>query len=70
MAATTTSAGSSASTADTSASNTFTGFGGSSTASSKSNAPVRLQALALDFGGKYGLLVVLGGILGGFMVML
>lgn len=70
MAATTTSGGSPASTADTSASNTFTGFGGSSTGSSKSDAPARLQALALGFGGKYGLLVILGGMMGGFMFML
>ncbi|KAL9132629.1 MAG: hypothetical protein Q9175_006201, partial [Cornicularia normoerica] len=59
MAATTTSSGSPASTAGTSASNTFTGFGGSSTASSKSVAPARIQALALGFGRKYSLLIVL-----------
>lgn len=75
MAATTTSSGGgsskTASTSGSSGSNTFTGFGGSSsTASSKSVAPARIQALALGFGGKYGLLVVLGGMMGGFMFML
>lgn len=70
MASTTTSGASHASTATTSASNTFTGFGGSSTASSKSVAPAHIQALALGFGGKYGLLVVFGGMMSGFMFML
>ena len=72
MAATTTSSGGASKTATTSASNTFTGFGGSSTAtaSSKSVAPARIQAFALGFGGKYGLLVVLGGMMGGFMFLL
>lgn len=70
MAATTTSGGSAASTADTTASNTFTGFGGTSTASSQNVASARLQSFALGFGGKYGLLIVLGGVMGGFMFML
>lgn len=70
MAATTTSGGGVASSASNSAGNTFTGFGGSSTASSKSVAPARIQGLALGLGGKYGLLVVLGGMMGGFMFML
>lgn len=70
MAATTTSAGGKASTTGASASDTFTGFGGTSTASSKSVAPARIQALALGFGGEYGLLIVLGGMMGGFMFML
>ena len=71
MTATTTSGGSSSKTASTSATNTFTGFGGSSaTASSKSVAPARIQGLALGFGGEYGLLVVLGGMMGGFMFLL
>ena len=68
MAATATSSKSGASTAGSSASNTFTGFGGSSTAKSVGSA--RIQTLALGFGGKYGLLVVLGGMMGGFMFML
>ena len=72
MAATATSSGGGSSkTASTSGTNTFTGFGGSSsTSSSNSGAPARIQALALGFGGKYGLLVVLGGMMGGFMFML
>lgn len=68
MAATTTSSKSGTSTGGSSASNTFTGFGGSSTA--KSVASAHIQALALGFGGKYGLLIVLGGMMGGFMFML
>ena len=70
MAATTTSGGSSGSATGTTASNTFTGFGGSSSATGKSVAPARTQALALGFGGKYGLFVVLGGMMCGFMLML
>ena len=70
MAATTTSGGSSGSATGTTASNTFTGFGGSSSATGKSVAPARVQALALGFGGQYGLFVVFGGMMGGFMLML
>ncbi|KAL9077816.1 MAG: hypothetical protein Q9161_000188 [Pseudevernia consocians] len=70
MAATTTASKAGSSTAGTSATNTFTGFGGSSTASSKSVASARIQTLALGLGGEYGLLIVLGGMMGGFMFML
>ena len=74
MAATTTSGGSSGSATGsatgTTASNTFTGFGGSSSPTGKSVAPARIQALALGFGGNYGLFFVLGGMMVGFMLIL
>lgn len=70
MAATTTGAGASG-TADSTAtgSNIYTGFGGKATGTSKSSAPAT-QAIALGLGRTYGLLIVLGGVMGGFIFML
>lgn len=69
MTATTTGA---ASTADSTAtgSNTYTGFGGSPTNPSKTDAAPKVQAVALGFGRTYGLAMVLAGLMGGFMLML
>jgi len=69
MAATTTGAGASGTADSTATGNVYTGFGGQPTGSSKSGAPAT-QALAIGFGRAYGLIMVLGGVMGGFMFML
>lgn len=70
--ATTTSGSGPSSTADSTATgqNTFTGFGGSPTGTSKSAGAARTQDLALGFGRTYGLATVLAGVCGGFMLLL
>ena len=50
--------------------NTFTGFGGSPTGTSKSAGAARTQHLALGFGRTCGLATVLAGVCGGFMLLL
>ncbi|KAK4690272.1 hypothetical protein P7C71_g6477, partial [Lecanoromycetidae sp. Uapishka_2] len=71
MAATTTGAGASGTADTTSTGDIYTGFGSQPTGSSSSkNAAPATQALALGFGRTYGLVMVLGGVMGGFMFML
>ena len=69
MAATTTAAGASGTADATTTGNIYTGFGSQSTGSSKSDAPA-IQALTLGFGRTYGLAIVLGGIMAGFLILL
>lgn len=69
MAATSSATGSSAA-ATSGGSAVYTGFGSSSTSSSKADNSNKAQTIAIGIGRTYGLVLVLAGVFGGFTLML